>query len=253
MKNILIIGNWKLNGSFLTIRNLISELNEKIHSVDKCQVAIAPPLLYLDMIKKIISSKIKICAQNVDVHISGAFTGDISIKMLKEIGAQYVIVGHSERRIYHKETNKHIAKKFALIKSFNLTPILCIGENALEKKQGKTREVCEFQIKSIINNQGIEIFKNSVIAYEPVWSIGTGKAATPTQIQHVHRFIRSYLEKQDKIVAKTVIIQYGGSINIDNTAEIISQPDVDGLLVGKSSLNAEIFSKIVKLAVMNSI
>ncbi|MXP51455.1 triose-phosphate isomerase [Pantoea sp. SoEX] len=250
MRNTLIIGNWKLYGNDLIIQNLINELNKTLAEISKCLVAIAPPLLFIDRIKKNIANNIKICAQNVDIHISGAFTGDISIKMLKQIGVQYVIIGHSERRIYHKENNDYISKKYALVKSFNLIPVLCIGETELENAQGKTREVCESQIKCILDNQGIEAFKNSVIAYEPVWAIGTGRSATPLQVQHIHKCIRNYLAEQDETIAKTVTIQYGGSVNEKNAFEMINQPDIDGLLIGKSSLNATIFTKIVRIAEM---
>ncbi|PPI86912.1 triose-phosphate isomerase [Candidatus Pantoea edessiphila] len=247
MRSPLIIGNWKLNGNSLILDTLVNELNKKLFSIKKCQIAIAPPIVYLDRISKSISNNIKLCAQNVDINLSGAFTGDISAEMLKDIGVKYIIVGHSERRLYHREDNNYIAQKYAVIKSLGLTPVLCIGETSIENINGKTKEVCKLQIDTILDCQGITAFKNAVIAYEPVWAIGTGKSATPLQIQSVHKFIRNYIAQQDIDIADELIIQYGGSINITNAATIIIQPDVDGFLVGAASLNPTVFSNVIKI------
>ncbi|PPI88030.1 triose-phosphate isomerase [Candidatus Pantoea edessiphila] len=252
MKYPLIIGNWKLNGNSSMIYNFINELNQKMLNINRCKISIAPPTIYLDRVKKMTSSKIKVCAQNVDINISGAFTGETSIEMLKETGVEYVIVGHSERRIYHKEDYDYIAKKYSIIKLFNLIPVLCIGENARENATGKTEEICKLQIDTILKNQGIKAFRNAVIAYEPIWAIGTGQSATPLKIQTTHEFIRSYLAKKDKEIADQLIIQYGGSINIENAIKIINQPDVDGLLIGTASLNATVFSRIIQLVENNN-
>ncbi|PPI88706.1 triose-phosphate isomerase [Candidatus Pantoea edessiphila] len=248
MKYPLIIGNWKLNGSNLMVNSLINQLNQKLFNIKNCHIAVAPPILYIDRVSKVISDNIKICAQNVDISLCGAYTGDVSIEMLKEIGVQYVIVGHSERRNYHKEDDNYISKKYSIIKSFDLIPILCIGENETQNKTGKTKEICKLQLASVLDNQGVQAFENAVIAYEPIWAIGTGRCPTPVQIQSVHKFIRDYIATYDMNIAKKLIIQYGGSINEKNAAEIISKPDIDGLLVGNSSLNASVFSKIVKIA-----
>jgi triosephosphate isomerase len=187
-------------------------------------------------------------AQNVDVNLSGAFTGETSAAMLKDIGAQYIIIGHSERRTYHKESDELIAKKFAVLKEQGLTPVLCIGETEAENEAGKTEEVCARQIDAVLKTQGAAAFEGVVIAYEPVWAIGTGKSATPAQAQAVHKFIRDHIAKADAKIAEQVIIQYGGSVNAGNAAELFTQPDIDGALVGGASLKADAFAVIVKAA-----
>ncbi len=156
-----------------------------------------PPALYLDQAKHAVSgSHIALGAQNVDVNLSGAFTGEISAEMLKDIGAKYIIIGHSERRTYHKESDEFIAKKFAVLKAAGLVPVLCIGETEAENEAGKTEEVCARQLDAVLTTQGAEAFKDAVIAYEPVWAIGTGKSATPAQAQAVHKFIRDHIAKK---------------------------------------------------------
>ena len=168
--------------------------------------------------------------------------------MLKDIGAQYIIIGHSERRTYHKESDELIAKKFAVLKEQGLTPVLCIGETEAENEAGKTEEVCARQIDAVLKTQGAAAFEGVVIAYEPVWAIGTGKSATPAQAQAVHKFIRDHIAKADAKIAEQVIIQYGGSVNAANAAELFAQPDIDGALVGGASLKADAFAVIVKAA-----
>ncbi|HHJ2609659.1 TPA: triose-phosphate isomerase, partial [Escherichia coli] len=193
-------------------------------------------------------SHIMLGAQNVDLNLSGAFTGETSAAMLKDIGAQYIIIGHSERRTYHKESDELIAKKFAVLKEQGLTPVLCIGETEAENEAGKTEEVCARQIDAVLKTQGAAAFEGAVIAYEPVWAIGTGKSATPAQAQAVHKFIRDHIAKVDANIAEQVIIQYGGSVNASNAAELFAQPDIDGALVGGASLKADAFAVIVKAA-----
>jgi triosephosphate isomerase len=168
--------------------------------------------------------------------------------MLKDIGAKYIIIGHSERRTYHKESDELIAKKFAVLKEQGLVPVLCIGETEAENEAGKTEEVCARQIDAVLKTQGAAAFEGVVIAYEPVWAIGTGKSATPAQAQAVHKFIRDHIAKADAKVAEQVIIQYGGSVNAANAAELFTQPDIDGALVGGASLKADAFAVIVKAA-----
>ncbi|MFS1538752.1 MAG: triose-phosphate isomerase [Candidatus Phlomobacter fragariae] len=249
MWNPLVIGNWKLNGSTKMVEELIGNLCNKLNSVIGCDVAIAPPALYLAQAKQALNgSKIALGAQDVDVNLSGAFTGDTSAEMLKDIGAKYIIIGHSERKIYHQESDEYIARKFAMLKSQGLTPVLCIGESEKENSAGQTEEVCARQIDAVLNSLGTGAFENSVIAYEPIWAIGTGKSATPAQAQAVHKFIRDHLAKQDPAIAQQVIIQYGGSVNANNAAELFMQPDIDGALVGGASLKADAFATIVNAA-----
>ncbi|EHC29398.1 Triosephosphate isomerase [Salmonella enterica subsp. enterica serovar Adelaide str. A4-669] len=257
-----MMGNWKLNGSRHMVNELVANLRKELTGVAGCDVAIAPPEMYIDLAKRAAAgtgshimlgayaagSHIMLGAQNVDLNLSGAFTGETSAEMLKDIGAQYIIIGHSERRTYHKESDELIAKKFAVLKEQGLTPVLCIGETEAENEAGKTEEVCARQIDAVLKTQGAAAFEGAVIAYEPVWAIGTGKSATPAQAQAVHKFIRDHIAKADAKIAEQVIIQYGGSVNASNAAELFAQPDIDGALVGGASLKADAFAVIVKAA-----
>ncbi|QCR37626.1 triose-phosphate isomerase [Nissabacter sp. SGAir0207] len=249
MRHPLVMGNWKLNGSTQMVNELIAGLRKELSDVDGCGVAIAPPALYLDLARhQLAGSRIALGAQDVGVNLSGAFTGETSAEMLKDIGAQYIIIGHSERRTYHKESDEFIAKKFGVLKEAGLIPVLCIGETEAENEAGETEAVCAKQLDAVLNSLGAQAFENTVIAYEPVWAIGTGKSATPAQAQAVHKFIRDHIAKQDADVAAKVIIQYGGSVNAGNAAELFTQPDIDGALVGGASLKADAFAVIVKAA-----
>ncbi|MDR7345136.1 triosephosphate isomerase [Pantoea alhagi] len=249
MRHPLVMGNWKLNGNKKMVSDLIDGLRKELNAVQGCGVAIAPPVMYLDQAQQALAdSQIVLGAQNVDVNLSGAFTGEVSADMLKDIGARYIIIGHSERRTYHKESDEFIAKKFAVLKEAGLTPVLCIGETEAENEAGKTEEVCARQIDAVLESQGAAAFNDAVIAYEPIWAIGTGKSATPAQAQAVHKFIRDHIAKKDAKVAEQVIIQYGGSVNDKNAAELFAQPDIDGALVGGASLKADAFAVIVKAA-----
>lgn len=249
MRKPLVMGNWKLNGSTQMVNELIAGLKTELASVNGCGVAIAPPAIYAAQASaQIQGSHIALGAQNIDLNVSGAFTGETSVAMLKDVGAQFIIIGHSERRTYHHETDEQIAKKFGLIKEAGLTPVLCIGETEAENEAGQTEAVCAKQIDAVLNTLGAKAFENAVIAYEPVWAIGTGKSATPAQAQAVHKFIREHIAKQDAGIAAQVIIQYGGSVNDKNAAELFTQPDIDGALVGGASLKADAFAVIVKAA-----
>lgn len=245
----LIIGNWKLNGDKNMVVNFFTILVKKCIDIVKCNIVIAPPVMYLDTVGcYLIDNRIKLCAQNVDINISGSYTGDISAKMLKDINVKYVLIGHSERRIHHKESNVYIAQKFFILKQMGLIPVLCIGENKIEYDTGRTYMVCIQQIDEIIKLLGIQAFKNSVIAYEPVWAIGSGLSAVPENVQKVHKFIRNYISKHDKFVAQQLLIQYGGSVTSKNVIQFLLQDDVDGVLVGSASLDVDSFFEIVKIA-----
>ncbi|SNC58327.1 triose-phosphate isomerase [Sodalis endosymbiont of Henestaris halophilus] len=249
MRHPLVIGNWKLNGSKHMVNDFIVALRNKLSSVVGCDVVIAPPVAYLDMAKRHLDgSCIALGAQNVDTHFSGAFTGEVSAEMLKDIGVKYIIIGHSDRRTLHKESDDIIAEKFFVSKTVGLVPVLCIGESKTEKEVGQTEDVCVHQIDAILNRMGAKAFENTVIAYEPIWAIGTGKSATPAEAQAVHKFIRGYIAKHDESIAEQVIIQYGGSVNTINAAELFTQPDIDGFLVGSASLIVDSFVMIVKIA-----
>ncbi|VAX76982.1 Triosephosphate isomerase [Serratia symbiotica] len=249
MRHPLVMGNWKLNGSTYMVSELISGISNELSRVDGCDVAIAPPVMYLDQARNTLAgSRIALSAQNVDINLLGPFTGEISANMLKDVGAKYTIIGHSERRIYHKETDEEVAKKFAVLKEAGLIPVLCIGETKAEHEEGRTEEVCAREIDSVLQNLGALAMKDAVIAYEPVWAIGTGQPASSAQVQAVHQFIRAHIAKYDMAIAAKVIIQYGGSVNDKNAAELFAQPDIDGALVGGASLKIDSFAAIVKAA-----
>lgn len=250
MRNLLIIGNWKLNGSKKLTHDLVSNLYNRLLRSDQVEIAVAPPAVYLERARDImLGGSLSLGAQDVSTNLSGAFTGEVSAEMLKDIGVQYVIIGHSERRLYHKETSRLISKKFGVLKTIGLTPVLCIGETKEENESGKTEEVCISQISAVVEDHGIKAFKDSVIAYEPIWAIGTGKSATPHQAQAVHKFIRRYIAEQDKDIADSVRIQYGGSVNAANAADFFAQEDIDGALVGGASLQCDSFISIIEAAI----
>ncbi|WHL25110.1 MAG: triose-phosphate isomerase [Candidatus Blochmannia vicinus] len=249
MRRLLVIGNWKLNGNKNTITDLIIKLVETCANISKCRVAVAPPVMYLDLVMRyLINSNIWLCAQNVDVHVSGAFTGDVSAAMLQDLNTRYVLIGHSERRIHHKENDTYIAKKFFILKKIGLIPILCIGENKKEFDSGHTQMVCLNQIKPVIKLLGVEAFNNAVIAYEPTWAIGSGMSASPERVQIIHQFIRNYIANYNMSIANEIVIQYGGSVTPENVTQFFNQKDIDGVLVGSASLNADSFSMIVQAA-----
>lgn len=250
MRTPFVMGNWKLNGSKQMIDELISSLRKNLDTVKNCTIAIAPPVMYLDLAaEKLSGSVITLGAQDVSTVLNGAFTGDISALMLKDVGAKYIIIGHSERRAYHHESDEEIAKKFAVLKENGLVPVLCIGETEQENATGQTETVCKKQLDAVLKTQGATVLADAVIAYEPVWAIGTGKSATPAQAQAVHHFIRQYIAQFDANAAEKVTILYGGSVNDSNAAELFTQPDIDGALVGGASLKADAFSQIVNAAV----
>lgn len=245
----LVMGNWKLNGSKAFTTELLTALKAELADKPACDVAVATPALYLALATELCEgSQIQTGAQNVDIHVQGAYTGETSIEMLKDCGAKYIIIGHSERRDYHHESDEYIAEKFAVIKKAGLVPVLCIGETEAQNEAGETNAVVAKQIDAVVKHNGIEAFENAVIAYEPIWAIGTGKSATPEQAQAIHAFIRAHLAQYNKDIAEQVIIQYGGSVNDKNAEALFGQPDIDGALVGGASLKADAFAVIVKAA-----
>lgn len=251
MRRPLVMGNWKLNGNKAMVADLINGLDAQLSSIDTVDVAIAPPLMYLDLAEQLLSkaqSKLKLGSQNVDLNLSGAFTGDVSPVMLKEFGITHVIIGHSERREFHAESDEFVAKKLAVLKEHGLIPVLCIGESEVENAAGETMAVCARQLDAVINAQGIEALDGAVVAYEPIWAIGTGKAATPDDAQLIHAAIRAHVAKKSEEIANRLIIQYGGSVKPENAAAYFAQPDIDGALVGGAALDVTSFSEIVKAA-----
>ncbi|MGO3738172.1 MAG: triose-phosphate isomerase [Marinomonas foliarum] len=243
----IVAGNWKMNGSKESVSSLVNGLLEMENSGS--EVVIAPSFPYLSQVDGLISgSRIVLAAQNASQEVKGAFTGEVSASMLSDFGVKYVLVGHSERRSLYGESDELVAAKVKTIFEFGLTPMLCIGETLAERESGKTLEVCERQIQAVIDLVGISAFEQLVVAYEPVWAIGTGLSASAEQAQEVHRSIRAFLAKLSESVAEKVQILYGGSVKASTSSALFQMPDVDGALVGGASLDAKEFIAIVKTA-----
>ena len=247
MRPILIAGNWKMNGSLQRIIQLVEGI--KAGDAGATQLAVCPPAVYLMKVGGMLEgSQISLGSQNVCDQASGAYTGEVSGDMLKEAGCRYAIVGHSERRSIYQETDELIAARFAMAINSGLTPIFCIGETLQEREAGITEQVVARQLDAVINTQGVSAIDNCVIAYEPVWAIGTGQVATPDQAQSVHAFIRNKISALDAAIADRVQILYGGSMNPANAGDLLSQPDIDGGLIGGASLKAADFLAIGQAA-----
>jgi triosephosphate isomerase len=222
-------------------------IKQGLSEVKNAEIAVCPPFVYLQQVKELIAgTPIALGAQNVSDQDPGAFTGEIAISMLQDFNCTYIIVGHSERRAIYGESDELVARKFAKVQAVGLTPILCVGELLEEREAGQTEAVVKRQLEAVINLQGVASLEKAVIAYEPVWAIGTGKTASPQQAQDVHAFIRSLIAKQNAGVADKVRIQYGGSVKGSNAAELFAMPDIDGGLIGGAALKAEDFLAICK-------
>lgn len=249
MRKPLIAGNWKMNGSRAANQALLDGIAAGMKDVNHAAVAVCVPYIYIpEVAAQLKGTAIGWGAQNVSTEAKGAFTGEIATSMLAEFGCKYVIVGHSERRTLYGETDAVVAKKYGVVMAAGMTPIFCIGETLAEREQGVTEQVVARQVKAVIDAHGVQALAKGVIAYEPVWAIGTGKTASPQQAQDVHAFIRSQIAKQDRQVADGVVIQYGGSMNAQNAKELLAMPDIDGGLIGGASLKAEDFLTICKAA-----
>ena len=240
----LLAGNWKMHGNANSATELVEQLVAHEDTFSGVEMIVFPPAVHLSaVVAALASSVIDVGGQNMSQHDDGALTGEISGAMLKDIGCDYVLVGHSERRTVFAESNNEIAEKFNTAQAQGLTPVLCVGESLQQRQQGQTVKVVTEQIAAVINLVGIENLCRGVIAYEPVWAIGTGEVATPEQAQSVHAEIRSQLGLQG---ADTRLL-YGGSVNASNAAELFAQPDINGGLVGGASLKAQEFLNIAQL------
>jgi len=247
-RKLIIAGNWKMNKTVAEALDLVADLKRDLAGVKEVDVVVAPPFTALSSVSKaVLDSNLRLAAQNMSENNFGAYTGEICAGMLKEFSVRYVILGHSERRQYQKETDALIAKKAAAAFAASLKPIVCIGETLAEREGNLTEKVLETQVRGSLAGLTKEQMVETVVAYEPVWAIGTGKTATTQQAQDAHAFIRSVLAKMfDDATAKKVRIQYGGSVKPANAKELMSQPDVDGALVGGASLEARSFADIIK-------
>ena len=247
-RKLIIAGNWKMNKTVAEALSLVADLKRELANVKEVDIVVAPPYTALSEVSKtILDSNLRLAAQNMSENNFGAYTGEICAGMLKEFSVRYVILGHSERRQFQKETDALIAKKAAAVHAAALKPIVCIGETLAEREGNLTEKVLETQVRGSLAGLTKEQMIETVLAYEPVWAIGTGKTATTQQAQDAHAFIRKTLAAMfDAEVARKVRIQYGGSVKPNNAKELMSQPDVDGALVGGASLEARSFADIIK-------
>lgn len=248
MRKPIIAGNWKLNNTSKEALELVTLLKRDLIDIEAVDIVVCPVFTVLAEVKDVLfETNIGVGAQNLYWEDAGAFTGEVSAPMIKDTGAQYVIIGHSERRQFFGETNETVNKKIKAALKHGLTPIVCVGEVLAEREANKTFDVIKNQCDGSFANLSKEEFEKMVIAYEPVWAIGTGKTATPEQAQEVHQFIRQWIQKQyGEHTASALRIQYGGSVKAENIAELMAKPDIDGALVGGSSLKADSFTKIIK-------
>lgn len=250
MRRPLVAGNWKMNGDSESTTSLINGIADGRDDVTAAEVLVCPPYILIPRAADALNGRADIVlgAQDLDINQNGAFTGQISAAMLVDAGCEYVIVGHSERRAIYGESDQDVANKFKVAQDGGLIPVLCVGETLEERESGNTESVVARQIQAVIDLVGIDNFDNAVIAYEPVWAIGTGKTATPEMAQEVHKFIRDMLSALNTGVADNLRLLYGGSMNAGNAESLIGMADIDGGLIGGASLQAESFLAICKAA-----
>lgn len=248
MRRVIIAGNWKMNKDIGESIDLANSIKRSLYDVEDLEIVVCPPYTSLSDVKEVVmESNIKLGAQDVYWEKEGAFTGEVCARMLKAIGCEYCIIGHSERRQFFHETNETVSKKARALLNEGLKPIICVGEKLEDRKNGKTFDVIKDHVVNSLAGLSKDDMLKTVIAYEPVWAIGTGVNATKEEAQGAHKYIRELLAKMHGAdVAKSVRIQYGGSVKPDNIKELISQEDVDGALVGGASLKADSFVQIVK-------
>lgn len=248
-RKYLVAGNWKMNGNLTANAELVSAIGSGVGACPSVEVLVCPPAVYLESVGKRLGESVRLGAQNLcEQEKPGAFTGEIHGGMLRELGCSYVIVGHSERRALYGEHDGRVAEKFRTAQALGLTPILCLGETLEERDGGRTEAVLERQIKAVLDLCGIAAFARAVVAYEPVWAIGTGRTATPEQAQSAHAFLRGLLAAADAKIAASTRLLYGGSVKADNAATLFACADVDGGLVGGASLKASEFLSICSAA-----
>jgi triosephosphate isomerase len=254
MRKPILIGNWKMNGSLQSNQALITRLLPRLRPLRRVvDIAVCPPMLYLFQIRDLLGyTGITLGAQNASGFVSGAHTGESSVTMLKEMGCGYVPVGHSERRSLYGETDNDIATRFAAVRGLGMTPVLCVGESLEDRESGCTADVVQAQIQAVINEVGLAGLAEGVLAYEPVWAIGTGKTATPEQVAETHFDIRQFVagcgapKAKAKDISQALRILYGGSVKPANAVAIFSLDDVDGGLIGGASLHADDFAAIAE-------
>lgn len=244
----LVAGNWKMNGSRASIKQLVDGILDQ-NGGSTCEIALFPPFVFLPMVQEmLLSTSIGLGAQNVNGHAQGAYTGEVSASMLVEFGCTYVLLGHSERRAYYAETDDIVSEKFAASVAAGLRPVLCLGETLEQRQQRLTEEIVTHQLQAVLDRCGIAAFAEAIIAYEPVWAIGTGMSASPQQAEQVHAVIRGVLMQQDSGIGQEIRLLYGGSVTAESASSLFAEENIDGALVGGASLNAADFMKISQLA-----
>ncbi len=249
MRRPMVAGNWKMNGSLKFNSALLAELELRLKPEWAIDCAVFPPFVYLaQAVRDLSGGSIAIGGQDVCAEASGAFTGEVSAAMLRDVGCTLALVGHSERRHWYHEDDALVARKFAAAAATGLTPVLCVGETLEEREAGRTEHVIARQLDAVLGLSGVARLREAVVAYEPVWAIGTGRTASPEQAQSVHSFIRRRIEAQDATIARRLRIVYGGSVKAGNAADLFAMPDVDGGLVGGASLSADEFYEICAAA-----
>lgn len=248
MRQPMVAGNWKMYGSRASVAQLLNAIKQGSAQIQGVELVVFPPYLFIEQASvALANSQIAWGAQNVSAQVEGAFTGEISPNMLVDFGCRYVLVGHSERRTLYGETNIIVAEKFAAALAAGLKPVLCVGETLAEREASKTEQVIQQQLAAVLSLKGgVDLFSKAVIAYEPVWAIGTGQTAKPEQAQAVHQFIRRQIAELDKNVAQRLRILYGGSVKRANAKELFLMPDIDGGLIGGASLDANEFLDIAR-------
>ena len=249
MRDILVAGNWKMNGSTTGNAELVAGIVARAPVAEHVKLLICPPFPYLATVAAAAAgSGVAVGAQNVSEHESGAYTGEVAAGMLRDIGCEYVVIGHSERRTLYGETSWQVADKFKAALSAGLKPVLCVGETLEQREAGNTEGVVDEQLNAVIETVGIDAFGSAVVAYEPVWAIGTGVTASPEQAQEVHRHIRATMAEHSVEIAESTQILYGGSMKGENAAGLLAMTDIDGGLIGGASLKANDFLAIAQAA-----
>jgi triosephosphate isomerase len=249
MRRPIVVGNWKMHGSRAENARLIEDLGASYPAKPAADCVVCPPLVYVQEVGRLLrDTAVHLGAQDVCADTQGAFTGEVSATMLKDVGCEYVIVGHSERRLLYRESDQLVARKFAAAHSKGLIPILCVGEQLPDREAGRTAEVVQRQLDVVLELCGAETLGQGVVAYEPVWAIGTGRNASPQQAQEVHALIRARIAARDARIGAETRILYGGSVKASNAAELFAMPDVDGGLIGGASLKADEFLAILRAA-----
>jgi triosephosphate isomerase len=249
MRRPMVAGNWKMHGSRAANEALLAELEMSLKPEWPVDIVVFPPYVYLtDAARMLQDGRIAVGAQDVCAESGGAFTGQVSASMLRDVGCTHVIVGHSERRRWYHEDDALVARKFAAVLGAGMTPVLCVGESLEEREAKHTEAVIARQLDAVITGHGMGGFAKAILAYEPVWAIGTGRTASPEQAQAVHAFLRDRIHSQDAKMSRHLRILYGGSVKAGNAAELFSMPDVDGGLIGGASLSADEFGQICAAA-----